>query len=106
MSDNTTVSMVIKKNTTEKHGYENERSMDCLNIDIQYDSVSKRIEANLYGIGLATICIVDSLGNIVDESFADTSIPSTVYLSSTSCSIDFFIIVYSDVFYAEGYVEQ
>ena len=75
-------------------------------VEVYFDRSSKEVEFELYNIGLANIYLVDINGNIIDEAIVETDYPTSVYLSSALSKGGFYVVVYSNYIYAEGYVSM
>lgn len=106
IADNAPVQMTVRKHSTSKNDYEYERSLETYIVNVFYDTHNKEIECELYNIGVANVYIVDTLGNIIDEKHIDTDVPTFIYLSSSLCNRNFYIVVDSECVYAEGYVHN
>ncbi len=85
-------------------GDQYERSLFMPNVEAYYYPVTGDVEFELYEIGEADVYIVDSSGNIVDETVVDTDVPITIFLDASSCAGYFYVVVCSDFVYAEGVV--
>lgn len=73
-------------------------------ININYIPITNEIEVSLYNVGIAHIYLVDINGNIIEESITDTNTPSTTFISTINCHTNFYIVIYTDYIYSEGYV--
>lgn len=60
------------------------------------------VEVNLFNVGETDIYIVDSTGRTIDYTYANTDIPSTIYLSTNGPG-SYYLVIVSDTCYAEGY---
>lgn len=60
------------------------------------------VEVNLLGLGLSEVYILDSNGRTIDYSFANTDIPTTLFLS-VGAQGSYSVVIVSDTCYAEGH---
>ena len=60
------------------------------------------VEVNLLGLGLSEVYILDSNGRTIDYSFANTDIPTTLFLS-VGARGSYSVVIVSDTCYAEGH---
>ena len=89
------------------HGNANtkvDRSLESYTIDVWVDLTENTVSLDLHNIGYSTIYIVDTKGMVANEISTNTDMPITIDLSTASCKGNFYVIVYSDYIYAEGYV--
>lgn len=89
------------------HGNANtkvDRSLDLYTIDVWVDLTEDIVSLDLHNIGYSTIYIVDSMGMVVNETSTNTDIPVSIDLSTALCNGNFYVIIYSDYYYAEGVV--
>lgn len=83
-----------------------ERSNKVIIMNVFFNAERNKIECELYNIGTAQIYLVDTTGSVVNETFVETDVPTSIELSSALCKGDFHIIIISDHIYAEGFVKQ
>ena len=83
-----------------------ERSNKVIIMNVFFNAERNKIECELYNIGTAQIYLVDTTGSVVNETFVETDVPTSIELSSALCKGDFHIIIISDHIHAEGFVKQ
>lgn len=91
------------------HGNANttvDRSLESYIIDVWVDLTENTVSLDLYNIGYSTIYIVDTKGMVVNETSTNTDLPISIDLSTALCNGDFYVIVYSECIYAEGFVNR
>lgn len=105
-SDEQRIPLEITKDITEKHGYEFERTCTQPIITAYYNPDASTIECEVYKIGIVNIYIIDITGSILDYVISETEVPTIVPLSTASSNSSFYIIIESELIYAEGYICQ
>lgn len=85
--------------------HDSERSESEI-VKAYYHSTREEVTFDLYNIGTATLYIIDSRGEIVDETTVETDVPTKAYLSTALARRGgFMVAVYSEYIYAEGYIK-
>lgn len=83
-----------------------EREQGAYSIEAYYDRTREEVTFDLYNIGTATLYIIDSRGEIVDETTVETDVPTKAYLSTSLAQRgEFMVAVCSEYIYAEGYIK-
>lgn len=83
-----------------------DRSLNAYIIDIWADTDMNNVSLYLHNIGYSNIYIVDTNGRVINETSVYTNSPIVVDISTATCNGDFYVIVYSEYIYAEGYVSK
>lgn len=83
-----------------------DRSLIPYTLDVWVDLTKNMVSLDLYNIGYSTIYIVDTMGMVVNETSAYTESPVSIDLSAALCDGNFYVIVYSEHLYAEGFVNR
>ncbi len=94
---------IEKENVTTDEDFE--RSLFMPMIEAYYYPATSEVEIELYEIGEANVYIVDTYGQIVDETVVDTDMPTTIFLDASLCVGYFYVVIYSNVVNAEGFVQ-
>lgn len=85
---------------------EDEKEQGAYSIEAYYDRTREEVTFDLYNIGTATLYIIDSRGEIVDETTVETDVPTQAYLSTALARRgEFMVAVCSEYIYAEGYIK-
>lgn len=98
-----TDAIIVKIVIIEKGRVSNKtRSVNPYTIEVyKYPNIGE-VGVSLYNIGAAEIGLYDSNGQEVCYDFVDTDIPVTVNLSIMGSHGTFYIVINSELYYAEG----
>lgn len=98
------ITIVIIKNKGNAY-HDSERTEPEI-VKAYYDRTREEVTFDLYNIGTATLYIIDSRGEIVDETTVETDVPTKAYLSTALARRgEFMVAVCSEYIYAEGYIK-
>lgn len=81
------------------------RSIDSYVIDAYLLLRTGEVEVSLFNTGESEVYIIDSTGQTVDYTSVITDIPSTIYLSTNGPG-SYYLVIVSDIYYAEGHFSR
>lgn len=99
----------VATNVQRNNGQANvntDRSLDVYTVDVWVDTDMEVVTLSLYNIGDAHIYIVDTNGHVINETYTSTDSIAYIDMSISQCDGDFYVIVYSEYIYAEGFVDN
>ncbi len=95
--------IIVKTDTIYKPGtFNRDRSANPYSIEVYLYPAIGEVEVSLYNIGAAEIGLYDSNGQEVCYDCVNTDIPVTVNLSTMASHGTFYIVINSELYYAEG----
>ncbi len=95
--------ILVRANIVNKGSMSNmSRSVSHYTIEVYVYPDLREVEVSLYNIGTAEVDLYNSYGQLVSYDCVDTDIPVTVDLDPMSDHGTFYIIIDSELYYAQG----
>lgn len=95
---------VHRKNTGTSNRYE--RTILTPTINVFFDENLQQVTFEMFQVGEANIYIIESTGAVIDSKFVYAYEDVVATLSSHLASDSFYVVIESDIVYAEGYISK